>query len=138
MLKYIMLLILLISQPLFANEYAGVVTVSKGHTINSTGHPILQGSMVYVGDEISTADKSFIVIQLVDGAKLTVRPDTTVTIKSYSTDTAEINLVTGGLRMITGGIAKTNPEKYTISTPVALLGVRGTEFSIQLCDPCIE
>jgi hypothetical protein len=30
-------------------------------------------------------------------------------------------------------MAKTHPENYKVRTPVALMGVRGTEFSIQLC-----
>ena len=29
--------------------------------------------------------------------------------------------------------SKTNPENYKVRTPVALMGVRGTEFSIMLC-----
>ena len=55
-------------------------------------------------------------------------------------DEATLNLVSGGLRVITGAMAKTNPENYKVRTPVALMGVRGTEFSIQLCgdEVCAE
>jgi hypothetical protein len=30
-------------------------------------------------------------------------------------------------------MAKTHPENYKVRTPVALMGVRGTEFSVILC-----
>ncbi len=30
-------------------------------------------------------------------------------------------------------MAKNNPENYKVKTPVALMGVRGTEFAIQPC-----
>jgi hypothetical protein len=30
-------------------------------------------------------------------------------------------------------MAKSNPENYKVRTPVALMGVRGTEFSEVLC-----
>ena len=46
---------------------------------------------------------------------------------------ATLNLVSGGLRVITGAMAKSNPENYKVRTPVALMGVRGTEFSVFLC-----
>ena len=48
-------------------------------------------------------------------------------------DEATLSLVEGGLRVITGAMAKNNPENYKVKTPVALMGVRGTEFSIFLC-----
>jgi hypothetical protein len=37
-------------------------------------------------------------------------------------------------------MAKSNPENYKVRTPVALMGVRGTEFSIMLCgdEVCAE
>ena len=55
-------------------------------------------------------------------------------------DAATLSLVSGGLRVITGAMAKTNPENYKVRTPVALMGVRGTEFAIMLCgdDICDE
>jgi hypothetical protein len=60
--------------------------------------------------------------------------------RSNGEDAATLNLVSGGLRVITGAMAKTNPENYKVRTPVALMGVRGTEFSIMLCgdEVCAE
>ena len=49
-------------------------------------------------------------------------------------DAATLSLVEGGLRVITGAVAKAEPEKYKLETPVALMGVRGTEFAVVLCD----
>ena len=75
---------------------------------------------------------------VLSGAKVTVRPDSTLIIEQYlyaggEDDEATLNLVSGGLRVITGAMAKSNPENYKVKTPVALMGVRGTEFSIMLC-----
>jgi hypothetical protein len=97
-----------------------------------------QGDSVYVNDEILTSTRSFAVLQFTDGAKVTVRPDSKLVIENYlyagnDNDEATLSLVSGGLRIITGAMAKTNPENYKVRTPVALMGVRGTEFSIMLC-----
>ena len=99
---------------------------------------IVQGDELAVNDTIKTGNKSFAVLQFDDGGTITLRPNSTIVIDQYSygqgDDRASIDLVQGGLRIITGAIAKSDPDNYTLSTPTALMGVRGTEFSVQICD----
>ena len=122
-------------------DSAGMVVASRGEVIamaNGGSRELKQGDFIYVSDEILTSGRSFAVLQFSDGAKVTVRPDSTLIIEQYlyagnDSDEATLNLVSGGLRVITGAMAKTNPENYKVRTPVALMGVRGTEFSIMLC-----
>ena len=124
-----------------SEDSTGMVVASRGEVIalsNGGSRLLKQGEFIYVSDEIITSNRSFAVLQFEDGAKVTVRPDSTLIIESYLyngdvNDEATLNLVEGGLRVITGAMAKTNPENYKVRTPVALMGVRGTEFSIQLC-----
>ena len=124
-----------------AQDSSGMVVASRGEVIalsNGGSRELKQGDFIYVNDEIMTSNRSFAVLQFEDGAKVTVRPDSTMIIEQYlyagnDSDTATLNLVEGGLRVITGAMAKSNPENYKVRTPVALMGVRGTEFSIMLC-----
>jgi hypothetical protein len=124
-----------------AADNAGMVVASRGEVIamaDGGSRELKQGDFIYVSDEIMTSNRSFAVLQFVDGAKVTVRPDSTMLVESYlyngdSDDEATLSLVSGGLRVITGAMAKTNPENYKVRTPVALMGVRGTEFSVMLC-----
>ena len=118
-----------------------MVVASRGEVsalANGDSRELKQGDFVFVNDEILTGDRSFAVLQFTDGAKVTIRPDSKLLIETYlyegnDSDEATLNLVSGGLRVITGAMAKTNPENYKVRTPVALMGVRGTEFSIMLC-----
>jgi hypothetical protein len=136
-----LLALLLSSGAMAAEDSAGMVVASRGEVIalaNGGSRELKQGDFVYESDEIITSNKSFAVLQFVDGAKVTVRPDSTVIIEQYlyngnDGDAAELSLVSGGLRVITGAMAKTHPENYKVRTPVALMGVRGTEFSVMLC-----
>ncbi|MFC1694656.1 FecR domain-containing protein [Pseudomonadota bacterium] len=131
-----------------AQDSSGMVVASRGEVIalsNGGSRELKQGDFIYVADEIMTSNRSFAVLQFEDGAKVTVRPDTTLIIEQYlyagnDSDEATLNLVEGGLRVITGAMAKSNPENYKVRTPVALMGVRGTEFSIMLCgdEVCAE
>ena len=134
---------MLLSAPVLAQQEdsSGMVVASRGEVIalsNGGSRVLKQGDFIYVSDEIITSNRSFAVLQFEDGAKVTVRPDSTMIIESYlyngdGNDEATLNLVEGGLRVITGAMAKSNPENYKVRTPVALMGLRGTEFSVMLC-----
>jgi hypothetical protein len=125
-----------------ADDNAGMVVASRGEVIamsNGGSRELKQGDFVFVDDEIMTSNRSFAVLQFIDGAKVTVRPDSVMIVETYlyngdGEDAATLSLVSGGLRVITGAMAKSNPENYKVRTPVALMGVRGTEFSVMLCD----
>jgi len=132
----------------FASDAKGLVVALRGTVIataNGESRELSQGDEIFIEDEILTGPKSFAVLQFLDGAKVTVKPNSEVVIEDYvyngnSDDKATLSLVSGGLRVITGAMAKNNPENYKVKTPVALMGVRGTEFAIQLCgdDVCEE
>jgi hypothetical protein len=125
-----------------AEDNTGMVVASRGEVIaksNGGSRELKQGGFIFVKDEITTGNRSFAVLQFVDGAKVTVRPDSVMIVETYlyngdGEDAATLSLISGGLRIITGAMAKSNPENYKVRTPVALMGVRGTEFSIMLCD----
>jgi len=131
-----------------ASDAKGLVVASRGTVIataNDDSRELKQGDEVFIEDEILTGPKSFAVVQFLDGAKVTIKPNSEVVIEDYvyngnADDKATLNLVSGGLRVITGAMAKNNPENYKVKTPVALMGVRGTEFAVQLCgdDLCEE
>ena len=137
------LLLALLATPAVAQQEdsTGMVVASRGEVIalsNGGSRELKQGDFIYVNDEIITSNRSFAVLQFEDGAKVTVRPDSTMIIETdlyngNAGDEATLNLVEGGLRVITGAMAKSNPENYKVRTPVALMGVRGTEFSVILC-----
>jgi len=143
--RFVSILVLMtgmvVSTTTVAEDSSGMVIAARGTVIataNDDSRELKQGGFVYVNDEILTSARSFAVLQFTDGAKVTVRPSSNLIIEAYlyagnDGDEATLNLVSGGLRIITGAMAKTNPEKYKVRTPVALMGVRGTEFSIMLC-----
>ncbi len=124
-----------------AADSAAMLVASRGEVTASSAdieRVLTQGDPVFVEDLVTTGDKSFAILQFIDGAKVTVRPNSKLIIDQYvftggDQDAATLNLLEGGLRIITGAMAKTQPESYKVKTPVALMGVRGTEFAIMLC-----
>jgi len=128
------------------NAVAGKVLAVKGFVTaenNSQSRDITTGADLYVGDTVITKAGSFAVVEFVDGARATVRPNSQLVVSKYAyggqDDGAVLKLVKGGLRALSGAIAKDNPENFKVQTNVATLGVRGTEFDIRLCEQdCID
>jgi hypothetical protein len=44
------------------------------------------------------------------------------------------SLIKGAMRSVTGLIAKADPQTYRVATPVATMGVRGTDFKLVYCN----
>ncbi|MGQ0657956.1 MAG: FecR family protein [Chromatiales bacterium] len=86
------------------------------------------------GDTVSTGDGE-LQASMEDGGFLAVRPNTAFRIDAYRAegegdDEGLFTLLEGAVRTVTGFIAKVNPDAYRISTPVATIGVRGTDYEV--------
>ncbi len=140
-----LLFIFLFSLPLFAwasDEQAGQVLFAKGAVTAKLQDEEVRflgkGERFFEGDVLTTGPRSFALIQLTDGGRMTLRPDTVFGLEKYAhgggRENAIMRLFRGGLRALTGLIGKRNPQRgYTLNTPVATIGIRGTEFDARLC-----
>ena len=112
------------------------ITDAKGQAKAAT-----VGSLVDNGDVINTGAQSWVVLNMVDGASLTLRPDTRVRIVAYHFEDEQpannkswLELFAGTLRSITGLIGHQNPRDYSLKTPTATVGVRGTDHETTVID----
>lgn len=116
---------------------------------DNTVRVLKRGAAFFAQDTIITADKAQAQIRFSDGTLVAIRPNSAFKISEYqytaTTDKQKIDknslkyttqLIQGGLRTVTGAIAKEDPDDYKINTTVATIGVRGTEFSIVLNKIC--
>jgi len=139
--------VVLVAVVVFATDAAakagvGVVEYARGAVTaqhNQYGTRIMgKGAAVYEEDVITTGNRSFAIVKMSDGTKMTVRPNSSLGIEKYiarkgRSDSAVLNLFKGGIRAITGFISKRRDDAYKIKTPVATIGIRGTEFDARLC-----
>src|SRR6266849_2315593 len=96
--------------------------------------PAAKGSPISVGDTVTTAKASVAQIKMGDGAIIVVQPESKLTVAEFSytgkedgTEKAQFRLEQGGFRSVTGVIGHTNKGNYRIETPIAHIGVRGTD-----------
>lgn len=102
-----------------------------------------KASVIYLHDTLTTDAGAQAQIAFTDNTLMTFRPDTKFFIDQYDYQPQGkkegkgvgkyvMNLIEGGFRTVTGAIAKENPDDYKVNTPVATIGVRGTDYSIYI------
>jgi hypothetical protein len=130
---------------------AGTVTFASG-TVSAErqpAEPLARGDTVLVEDFVITGEASRAQLQMIDDAKIAIRPNSRLHVEEYvyaseesapgsavvtSDDNSSVlNLVKGGFRTITGAIGREDPSDYEVRTAVGVLGIRGTDFAVLLC-----
>jgi hypothetical protein len=124
-----------------AAEAAGTVKTSQGTvSIERAGERISvsPGTPVFAGDRVRTGADGSVGITLQDDTRLTAGPDSTLLITDFrfnpSTNEGSLfaSLLKGTFSVITGLIAKHSPGSVNFKTPTMTLGIRGTEFVVDV------
>ncbi|ALO44767.1 FecR family protein [Pseudohongiella spirulinae] len=95
------------------------------------------GTPVHASDRIVTESNGHVHIRFVDQALVSVRPDSRLYIVEYRFDPADpgqssikLNLQEGVTRSISGQGASAARDRFRLNTPIAAIGVRGTDFVV--------
>lgn len=127
--------------PAQAAEQAGMVKVAKGMvSIEREGKRLEAGvgTPVMVADRVRTGRDGSVGVTLRDNTLLSAGPNSLLVIDkfAYNNTTQEGNMSVvirkGTLSVASGKIAKRTPESVDFHTPTSILGVRGTEFVIEV------
>jgi hypothetical protein len=123
---------------------AGHIKVVHGQVTiqNSRGaeQPAVVGATLHEGDVITTGVQAEMHAEMVDGGYLAARPEAHIRIVAYHLsgardDRSWLELLRGGMRFVTGWVARSNPPAYRLKTPLATIGIRGTDFEVQHLSP---
>ena len=120
----------------------GKATVESKQEDNQPVKQLLAvGSQIRVGDKITTQVNSTVHLLFVDGANVAIRSGSELEILNYQYDKArpeaskvKFNLVRGVTRAISGDAAKSARDQFRLNTPIAAIGVRGTDFVVSATD----
>ncbi len=114
----------------------GTVTVLHGQALaaGAEGSRVLaQGDPVYQGETISTGPGSALEIHFLDKTVLSQGSDSKISLDEYaynpdSGGSLAFKMAQGTFRTVTGQIADKNPEAFQLKSPLATIGIRGTEI----------
>ncbi len=97
-----------------------------------------RGAAVRVGDRIETSANGHVHMRFIDNAAVSVRPDSSLEVQAYTFDAQrpELNEVRlrvdkGVSRSISGAATELDKTRFRLNTPLAAIGVRGTDFIVQ-------
>lgn len=119
----------------------GLVKVARGSVqIERDGKrvPATVGAGLRASDVIVTGADGSAGITFADNSLVSVGPDSVFAIEKYSFDSTthagefQGNLKQGKLAAVSGKMVKQSPESMRIRTPSAVMGVRGTEFVVEV------
>ena len=122
----------------------GLVKVSSGDVQIQRGAsklPATVGAGLQTADVIVTGANGSAGITFSDNSLVSIGPNSVFAIEKYQFDSTtyagefEGNLKQGRLAAVSGKMVKQSPESMKIRTPSAIMGVRGTEFLVQVDAP---
>ena len=112
-----------------------VVNIVEGNLPSGNQVPVAQGDNVFLNEVVRSNADSKANLLLNDNSSVTVGPGSTIKLDDFvylgpkKPGTIALNMVKGTLRFITGAA---NKRDYTVWTPTAAIGVRGTILRIQV------
>jgi hypothetical protein len=146
--KKAVLAILMCAAPLVSTHasaesiIAGKTLLAKG-TVNAINpatndtRTLKRRSKIMSVDNITTGANSKAQFSMADGGLITLKENTEINVSNYVFDkdtqkgSATLEVISGGLRSISGLIKKTGGD-YQVKTPVGSIGIRGTHFAVQV------
>ena len=141
-LKEIWLPRLLVSTLIIFISSGAVQAAEIGKVILATGEPIIQRAdtsipakrhaVLFEQDTLITPNNSKLLIRLTDKTTISLAPQTEFVLSEYQySDTksaVRFKMLKGAFRTITGEIGKHKQPLFEITTPIATIGVRGTDY----------
>lgn len=94
------------------------------------GRDMAAGDPVHLGETLVTSGNARAEVRLSDGSVITLSEDTEFTFSRYDqpAKSARFEMLRGAFRAVTGSIARTGQPDFQVNTPMAVIGVRGTDF----------
>jgi hypothetical protein len=117
-----------------------LLVLGKAFKLDAQGerHRLKAGDNLFAREQILTEASGHVHIKFVDQALVSVRPGSLLEIVRYEFDqqnparsTVKFELSEGVTRAISGEAARKARERFRLNTPVAAIGVRGTDFVVR-------
>jgi hypothetical protein len=131
---------MLASVPAAANDIAQI-KVANGTVIVERGSQRLMavpGTRLQQADVVRTGINGSVGLTFTDNTIMSAGPNSVIELERYAFNSTthegriDASVRTGTLSVVSGKIAKQSPEAMKVKTPATILGVRGTEFFVQV------
>lgn len=124
-----------------AADIVGHILFAIGDARLADGTALKKDDPVVAGESIVTGTNGHVHIRFIDDAFVSVRPNSRLVVEQYVYDPlspannrVRFMLAEGVARLITGKAGQAAKDNFRLNTPVAAIGIRGTDFQVQAKD----
>jgi len=134
-------LLLIFSFSVFAVDSVGIIKVVNGDVKVQRGgvkEQAFVGYKLFENDLIYTAKDGYVGFTLIDDTQISSGPNSSLIINTikFNSTTHEGNILIkfgkGVFSVITGLISRASPKSTKFTTPTVVVGIRGTEFIVDV------
>ena len=123
-------------------QTVGSVSLVIGRAFSKSLHDdqytrLRAGALIHEGDLLRTESSGHIHVQFRDSGVISIRPNSELQIEVFQFDeknpeasSVKFNLVHGTTRSVSGTAAESAKHRFRLNTPIAAIGVRGTDFVV--------
>jgi hypothetical protein len=108
---------------------------------DGVARPAQTGGDVHEGDQLRTEADGWLHLRMVDDAFVALRPGSTLRVTRYAYDPARpadsqirLDLDQGNARAVSGRGGEAARRQYRFGTPLAAIGLRGTDYTVRVVD----
>ncbi len=114
--------------------------IGEAHVVRADGsrEALRRGAAIQVGDRVETSANGHVHVRFIDNAAVSVRPESILEVQAYRFDAQQpqfnevrLRVEQGTSRSISGGATDVDKTRFRLNTPIAAIGVRGTDFIVQ-------
>ena len=144
-LVFSLLTLWLVAHQAIANSVGEVTFVigAPQATLNDQKIVLKRGVPVSVGMQIDTGIGSHAHVRFIDGTEVSIRPESRLVVSAFQLEGERLEefrltLTRGNARTISGPGLKTARDRFRLNTPIAAIGIRGTDFSTRVTESNTE
>jgi len=136
-IRLLLIFLSLLGTSIFANNVATITAIKGSATItrNNSNIDAKLGNKLQEKDIIKTHENTKVQLIFNDETIISLGKNSNFSVKEFLFEdgkepVARFGMIKGAMRTITGKIGKIAPQKFSVSTKTATIGIRGTNFSI--------
>ena len=126
----------LVASEAMAQEAIGAVSRVQGEATGTLGNAICslgQNASIFRNEILSTGEAARLEVTFADNTKVTLGENAKLTLGTYLFNPAAGRrtirfAIVGALRFLSGRVSKLVASRVSVTTPVAVVGIRGTDF----------
>ncbi len=125
------------SEPTAVGQVSLLIGAARVIHVDGSSEPLKRGAAIVVGDRVETSANGHVHLRFIDNGAVSVRPDSVLEVQAYKYDAdkpqsneVRLRVEQGTARSISGAATELDKNRFRLNTPIAAIGVRGTDFIV--------